>query len=173
MEGDSYYYRLDWLDHVLSVPSPRILVVEDLDSHPRGLGPCVGDVHANILRALGCVGVVTNGAVRNLEAARALKFQMFAGNLSVSHAFSHILDFGRAGLGRQDACAQPGDLLHGDRHGVQTVPNDIAQKIPAVAHRMNGEEQELIELCRSGGFTLEKLRSEVAALRAKRKNFNP
>jgi 4-hydroxy-4-methyl-2-oxoglutarate aldolase len=171
MEGDGYYYRLDWLDHLLSVPSPRILVVEDLDS-PSGLGSFIGDVHANILRALGCVGVVTNGAVRNLEAARALKFQMFAGNLSVSHAFSHILDFGGpVSVGRMHV--RPGDLLHGDRHGVQTVPNDIAQKIPAVAHRMNGEEQELIELCRSGGFTLEKLRSEVAALRAKRKNFNP
>jgi regulator of RNase E activity RraA len=171
MEGDSYYYRLDWLDHVLSVPSPRVLVVQDLDSHP-GLGSFIGDVHANILQSVGCVGVVTNGAVRNVEAARALKFQMFAGNLSVSHAFSHIVDFGGpVSVGRMQV--RPGDLLHGDRHGVQTIPNDIAQKIPAVAHRMNGEEHQIIEFCRSGGFTLEKLRSDVAALRTKRKNFNP
>ena len=26
---------------------------------------------------------------------------------------------------------RPGDLLHGDRHGVQTVPIEIAQNIPA------------------------------------------
>src|SRR5882672_9192857 len=37
MEGHSYYYRLDWLDQLLSVPSPRVLVVEDLDEPP-GLG---------------------------------------------------------------------------------------------------------------------------------------
>lgn len=169
MEGDGYYYRLDWLEHVLSVPPPRILVMEDLDRIP-GLGSFIGDVHANILRKLGCIGVVTNGAVRNVEAARALKFQMFAGNLSVSHAFAHLFDFGGpVQVGKMQV--QPGDLLHGDRHGVQTVPIEIAQKIPAVAHRMGAEEQEIIELCKSGDFTPEKLHSNVEALRLKRKNL--
>lgn len=169
MEGDSYYYRLDWLDHLSNIPSPRVLVMEDLDPRP-GLGSFIGDVHANILTALGFVGVVTNGAVRNVEAARALKFQMFARNLSVSHAFAHIFDFGGpVQVGNMHV--KPGDLLHGDRHGVQTVPAEIAQKVPAAAKRMNGEEQELIEFCQSGGFTLEKLHANVNALRIKRKNF--
>jgi regulator of RNase E activity RraA len=66
---------------------------------------------------------------------------------------------------------RPGDLLHGDRHGAQTVPIEIAPKIPEVAKRMNGEERELIDLCRSSGFTLEKLSSAVAALRLNRKNL--
>jgi len=169
MEGDSYYYRLDWLEHVLSVPPPRVLVVEDLDHNP-GLGSFIGDVHANILQALGCVGVVTNGAVRNVEAVRELKFQMFARNLSVSHAFAHVFDFGGPiEVGKMHV--RPGDLLHGDRHGVQTIPIEIAQKIPSVARRMNGEEREIIEFCKSGAFTIEKLRSDVAALRLKRKNL--
>jgi 4-hydroxy-4-methyl-2-oxoglutarate aldolase len=171
MEGDSYYYRLDWLDHVLSIPAPRVLVVEDVDTHP-GVGSFVGDVHANILQAIGCVGLVTNGAVRNVEAVRALKFQMFARNLSVSHAFAHICDFGGP-VHIGSMAVRPGDLLHGDRHGAQTIPIEIAQKIPAVAQRMNREEHEIIELCRSSAFTLEKLRAEVADLRVKRKNFKP
>ncbi len=169
MEGDSYYYRLDWLEHVASVPAPRVLVVEDLDHHP-GLGSFVGDVHANILHALGCAGMVTNGAVRNVEAARAIGFQMFAGNVSVSHAFAHIFDFGGpVQIGPMSV--RPGDLLHGDRHGIQTVPIDIAPKIPAVAQRMNGEERALIEFCRSKEFTTNQLRADVAALRMKRKNL--
>ena len=167
MEGESYYYRLDWLEHVLSVPPPRILVVQDIDQHP-GLGSFIGDVHANILWALGCIGVVTNGAVRNVEAARALKFQMFARNLSVSHAFAHIFDFG-ASVEVGHMLVRPGDLLHGDRHGIQTVPLEIAQNIPGVAQKMIEEEREIIELCRADDFTLEKLRSEVAALAAKKK----
>lgn len=169
MEGDSYYYRLDWLDHVASVPAPRVLVVEDLDHHP-GLGSFVGDVHANILRGLGCMGMVTNGAVRNVDAARAIQFQMFAGSLSVSHAFAHIFDFGGpVQIGPMQV--RPGDLLHGDRHGIQTVPIDIASKIPAVVQRMNGEERALIEFCQSKEFTVNQLRADVAALRMKRKSL--
>lgn len=169
MEGDRYYYRLDWLEHLLSVPPPRVLVAEDLDPRP-GLGAFLGDVHANILRALGCIGAVTNGAVRNVEAARALKFQMFAGNLSVSHAFAHVFDFGGpVQVGQMHV--RPGDLLHGDKHGIQNVPIEIAQRIPAVAHRMSVEEREIIEFCQSGAFSMEKLRSDVAALRIKRKDL--
>ncbi len=169
MEGESYYDRLDWLEHVLSIPPPRILVVEDLDSHP-GLGSFVGDVQVNILHALRCVGIVTNGAVRNIEAARALQVQVFARNLSLSHAFAHVFDFGGpVQVGHMQV--RPGDLLHGDRHGIQTVPMEIAQKVPAVAQRMKDEEQQIIEFCQSGAFTVEQLRSDLAALKVKRKNL--
>jgi regulator of RNase E activity RraA len=120
------------------------------------------------LRALGCIGVVTNGAVRNIEAARALQFQMFAGNVSVSHAFAHVFDFGKpVEVGHMQV--RPGDLLHGDQHGVQTVPLEIAAEIPSVARKMIEEERKIIELCQSEGFTLKTLRSEVIALSEKRK----
>ena len=171
MEDHSYYYRLDWLDHLLSIPPPRVLVMEDLDGPP-GLGGFIGDVHANILFALGCVGLVTNGAVRNLPEARLINFQMFAGNLSVSHAYAHIVDFGKdVVVGHMRV--QPGDLIHGDRHGVQTIPNEIAHKIPEVTREMIEQEQEIIQLCRSANFTLDKLRAEVSALGEKRKEIKP
>jgi 4-hydroxy-4-methyl-2-oxoglutarate aldolase len=171
MEGHSYYYRLDWLDHLLSIPPPRVLVLEDLDGPP-SLGSFIGDVHANILVALGCTGLVTNGAVRNLPETRAINFQMFAGNLSVAHAYAHIVDFGKdVVVGNMHV--QPGDLIHGDRHGVQTIPNEIAHKIPAVAREMIEQEQEIIQLCRSANFTLDKLRAEVSALGEKRKEIKP
>jgi 4-hydroxy-4-methyl-2-oxoglutarate aldolase len=169
MEGHSYYYRLDWLDHVLSIPPPRVLVLEDMDTYP-GLGSFLGDVHTNILVALGCIGVVTNGAVRNLPAARAVNFQMFAHNSSVSHAFAHICDFGKAvEVGHMEV--QPGDLLHGDGHGVQTIPLEIADQIPAVAQEMTAQEEEIIRLCQSPGFTLETLLAAVKALGEKRKEI--
>ena len=162
MEGHSYYYRLDWLDHVLSIPAPRILVVEDLDAPP-GRGSFVGDVHANILKAVGCIGLVTNGGVRNLPVVRDLPFQMFAGNISVSHAFAHIFDFGKpVVVGHMEV--QPGDLIHGDEHGVQTIPFEIADKIPGVAREMGEQESRIIQLCRSTDFTVANLRAEVSAL---------
>ncbi len=167
MEGHSYYYRLDWLEQVLSVPAPRVLVLEDQDAHA-GLGSFIGDVHANILVALGCIGVVTNGAVRNLPAVRALKFQMFAHNVSVSHAFAHIFDFGKpVEVGRM--LVRPGDLIPGDRHGVQTIPFEIADKVPAAAQEMADQEGEIIRLCRSANFTLQKLRDAVSEILSRRK----
>jgi 4-hydroxy-4-methyl-2-oxoglutarate aldolase len=170
MEGHSYYYRLDWLDHVSSIPEPRVVVVEDSDKYP-GLGSFIGGVHTNILVALGCVGVVTNGAVRGISAARAINFQMFAHNLSVSHAFAHIFDFGKpVEVGHMQV--RPGDLIHGDRHGVQTIPLEIAEKIPDVAREMNAQEERIIRMCQSPDFTLEKLRAEVKILGEKRRERN-
>src|SRR5579859_1924245 len=68
-----YAERTDWWDYVLSLPEPRVVVVEDA-SAKRGLGSLVGAVHMNILQALRCVGVVTNGSVRDLPAAEAAGF---------------------------------------------------------------------------------------------------
>jgi 4-hydroxy-4-methyl-2-oxoglutarate aldolase len=159
MEGPSYHARTDWWDHILSIPAPRIVVVQDIDKFP-GLGSFVGEVHANIFCALGCTGLVTNGAVRDLPGVRAARFQMFAGCVSVSHAYAHVFDFaGVVEVGRMKV--RPGDLIHGDRHGVQTVPLEIAAKIPGVARQLLEGEQRLISLCRSSGVKPEKLREAI------------
>src|SRR5580693_21570 len=83
--------RADFWNSVLNVPSPRILVLEDMDDPP-GRGAFVGDVHAAILKALDCVAFLTNGAVRDLPGVRALGFQMFAGSIVTSHAYAHIFE---------------------------------------------------------------------------------
>jgi regulator of RNase E activity RraA len=88
--------------------------------------------------------------------------------LSVSHAFAHVFDFGKP-VEVAHLQVRPGDLLHGDRHGVQTVPLEIAEEIPGAARKMIEDEQKIIELCQSDGFTPDKLRSEVMALSEKRK----
>src|ERR1700722_1910144 len=159
LEGHWHEARTEWLNHVLSIPEPRIVVLEDLDTPP-GLGSFIGEIHASILNALGCVGVVTNGAVRDLPAVEAIKFHMFARNLSVSHAYSHILDFGGPVIvgGMK---VEPGDLLHGDLHGVLTVPREIAPKVADAAEEILQREERVVALCRSNEFTLEKLREAV------------
>jgi 4-hydroxy-4-methyl-2-oxoglutarate aldolase len=157
MEGGGYVYdRVEWWKDILSVPAPRIVVMQDVDPNP-GLGALVGEVHANILRALGCVGVVTNGAVRDLNAVRASGFQMFAGNISVAHAYAHVFDFGGpVEVARMNI--NPGDLLHADRHGVLSIPAEIADKIPPVAAELADRRHQIVDLCRSSDFSIEKLR---------------
>jgi regulator of RNase E activity RraA len=58
---------------------------------------------------------------------------------------------------------QSGELLHGDRHGFQSIPVEIAAEIPAAAARLAKREQALIALCRASDFSLEKLRGAIAA----------
>jgi len=156
----SYRERTDWWDYVVSLPTPRVIVIQDLSSRS-GVGSLVGAVHMNILRALQGVGVVTNGSVRDIPAAESAGFHLFAGSVTVSHAYIHIVEIGQpvqvGGLK-----VQSGDLLHGDVHGVQAIPLDIAGQVPAVAARIAAKEEALIALCRSPEFSLEKLRAALA-----------
>jgi regulator of RNase E activity RraA len=156
MEGGGYIYdRTDWWKEILAVPAPRIVVIQDVDSHA-GLGAFVGEVHANILQALGCVGVITNGAVRDLNVIEGSGFQMFAGNVSVSHAYAHVFDFGDpVDVARMQI--RPGDLLHADRHGVLSIPAEIADRIPPVATEIKNRRHRIVDTCRCSDFSIEKL----------------
>jgi regulator of RNase E activity RraA len=98
--------------------------------------------------------------VRDIPAAEDLGFQLFTGSVSVSHAYVHIVEFGTP-IEIGGLKIQSGDLLHGDQHGVQSVPQDIAAQIPPVAAEIAAEERALIKLCQSPEFSIEKLRAAV------------
>jgi 4-hydroxy-4-methyl-2-oxoglutarate aldolase len=153
--GGTYRDQADCWNSILEIPAPRILVLEDMDDPP-GRGAFVGDMHAAILKSLGCVGYVTNGAVRELPAVRAMGLQLFAGGVAVSHAYAHIFEVGAViRVGGMEV--RPGDLLHGDRHGVLTVPAEVATKVPTVAGKLQQAEKEVIDFCRSPDFSVTKL----------------
>ena len=160
--GHTYIDRTDLWAHVLAVPAPRILVVQDIDEH-RGAGAFVGHVHACILRALGCEAFVTDGAVRDLPEVEAMGFSLFAGGVSVSHGFVHLVDFDRpveiAGLP-----VATGDLLFGDVHGLVNIPLEVAAELPALVARMQAQEQQVIDFCESPQFSLDALQSLVSQL---------
>ncbi len=154
-----YFARSDWWSVLGCVPAPRVLVIEDIDPHV-GVGAFVGGLHAHILRALGCVGAITNGAVRDLPEVFEAGLQLFGGNLSPSHAYAHVIEYGRP-VSVGGLTIAPGDLLHADQHGVIRVPPDLVREIPEVADRMRRHEQRIREFCRSGGFSLDGLRQLV------------
>lgn len=157
--GGTFVDRTDWWDHILTVPGPRIVVIEDVDEKP-GTGAFLGEVHASILRSLGCVAAITNGSVRDLPAIGATDFKLFANHVSVSHAYVHIVEFGGpVNIGGLEV--KPGDLLHADCHGVLSVPHDIADKIPLAAAQIIERERKVLELCKAGGVTVQKLRDAV------------
>ena len=156
IEALAYVDRVDWWEQFLAIPQPRVLVVED---EPGGAasGSILGEVHANIYRALGCAGIVTNGAVRDLPALRRLGFPVFASHVSVSHAYAHVVAVGDPVTvgGLQ---IRTGDLLHGDGHGILSIPLQVAQELPVIAVRQKKQEQAIIDYCHSTEFTVEGLK---------------
>ena len=84
--------RLDYLDYIAAQPQPGIAVIQDLDDIV-GFGAFWGEVQTNIHKALGCLGTITNGSIRDIPQV-APGFQMLAGSIAPSHAFVHVVDFG-------------------------------------------------------------------------------
>jgi regulator of RNase E activity RraA len=154
--------RLDWWDYLQEIPKPRVVVVQDMDRVVKGA--YWGELNANIHKALGCVGVVTDGGVRDLDEMQAVGFHAFAPHVLVSHAYVHLVDFGipvRVG----GLTVNPGDLLHGDKHGVTTIPHGIAAEVASAAARVARNERQIIEVCQSPDFTPELLKERWKKIR--------
>ena len=153
--GRAYLDRTDWWDSVGRLPAPRIAVIQDVDPTP-GSGACLGEVHAAILKALGCGGAITNGAVRDVPAVSNLNFPLFAPFVTASHSYMHIVDYGEPveifGLK-----IQTGDLLYADCHGVISIPLEIAPQLPEAAARIQAKERKIIDFCLSPDFSTETL----------------
>jgi 4-hydroxy-4-methyl-2-oxoglutarate aldolase len=154
MSGDSYRDRTDWWNAIEALPVPRIAVIQDLE--PDAGGGVVGEVHSAILKAFHCVGAITNGSVRDLPGVSRLGFSLFAGSVSVSHAYAHMVGFGEPVeiFGLQVAS---GDLIYADCHGAISIPREIADDVPAKAEEIRVREQRILDFCASPGFSQEKL----------------
>jgi len=149
-KGKSCLDRTEWWRQMEVVPAPRVAVIQDMDYHA-GRGAFIGEVQANILKALGCVGVVTDGAVRNLAAIEGIDFQLFSERVSVSHAYVHVVEYGMP-VEVASLKVRPGDLLHGDQNGLVRVSLEIATDIPDVATCLREREKQIIGYCRSAEF---------------------
>jgi 4-hydroxy-4-methyl-2-oxoglutarate aldolase len=155
ISGHCYYQRPDWWHYVAASPGPKIMVVQDLD-HVPGTGALFGEIHAEIGRALGCVGYLTNGIVRDMGPLQALGIQCFARGAGVSHSYAHIVEFGvPVHIGALKIA--PGDLLHGDLNGIHSIPFSIADQLPPLVREIAARESELIALCRTPDFSADKL----------------
>jgi 4-hydroxy-4-methyl-2-oxoglutarate aldolase len=154
----------EYWEFIQSLPAPRIAVIQDIDQ-PAAIGSFWGEVNGNIHRALGCVGAITNGGVRDLEEVRALGFQFLASAAIVSHAYVHLVEFGgRVKVG--GLWVSPGDLIHADRHGAIVIPHEIAREVPAAAAEVERGERTVIDYCQSPGFSLDGLKERMGAFRA-------
>ena len=155
--GDYMAKRMDYLDYVASEPRPTIAVIEDIDEDV-GYGAFWGEVQSNIHKALGCLGVVTNGSIRDIPMI-APGFQMLAGSLSPSHAYTHVEDFGIP-VTVHGMTVNSGDLIHADQHGAVVVPLEIIPKMKAALDDLNAREARIIKAAKDVG-TVEAIKAAM------------
>src|SRR2546423_11866832 len=141
--------RLDYLDYVAGSPRPSIMVMEDLDGEHVGYGAFWGEVQSNVHKALGCLGVVTNGSVRDIPMI-APGFQMLAGPIVPSHAHVHVVDFGIE-VTVHGMTVQSGDLIHADRHGAGVGPTHKIEALPATLRAGSAREAKINAAAEGGG----------------------
>jgi regulator of RNase E activity RraA len=147
----------DYRAYVGSVPGPKIVLVQDLDK-PRVIGAFWGEVNSNIHKALGCVGTVIDGAIRDLDEMTNAGFKAIARRLCVGHAFSTPVRWGCEVevFGRE---VQPGQLIHADKHGFLAIPSEDEARLLEAARFMDGNEcQTMIAAARdAAGKSVEQI----------------
>ena len=152
--------QLAYYEYVAQGDQPTIAVIQDIDSQP-GLGAFWGEVNTHVHWGLGCVGTLTNGSMRDLDAMHP-QFQCFAAALSPSHAWVQVVDFG----GQVDVLGMTvadGDIVHADRHGAVTIARDLLDKLPAAIDLMARREKVILDAARKLGFGVAALREAFAA----------
>lgn len=146
--SDGYYSYID------DGPKPSVVVIQDIGEQ-RGYGSFWGEVNSTIHLGLGCVGVVTDGGVRDLPDI-APGFQMLADRVVPSHAYVHVVDYGRP-VSVAGMRVRHGDLIHADQHGAVVIPHDAAERVRSAADDVIRRERVIIDAARQPGFTFAKL----------------
>ena len=143
--------RLKYYDYLARAPLPSLAIMQDVDGPDAGFGCFWGEVQSNLHQALGCAGVVTDGAVRDIE-AWAPGFFVLAGAVMPSHAHVDIVDFGGT-VSVAGMVVSSDDIVHADRHGAVVVPRAAIDAVPAAALTLARREKVVLEACRQPGFT--------------------
>ena len=151
--------RARYYETISAPPNPSISVIQDLDPTP-GFGAFWGEVNTAIHKGLGCLGVVTNGSFRDIDAC-APGFQLLGGKVAPSHAWVHLVAiecevniFGMAVI--------PNDIIHADRHGAVVVPKECVKELPSAIDVLTRREAVILEVARSPGFNVEILKKAMA-----------
>lgn len=140
----------EYRHYLASVSGPKIVVVQDLDK-PRVIGSYWGEVNANTHRALGCVGTITDGAVRDVDEMTNAGFKAIARRMCVAHAAVHPIRW-NCEVEVFGTKIQPGQLIHADKHGFLSIPAEDEAGLLEAARFMDSNECNTVIPAARGSF---------------------
>jgi 4-hydroxy-4-methyl-2-oxoglutarate aldolase len=145
--GDVYAGLAEQAASFAELPGPAVVVFQDLDDPPAAA--TFGEVMCTTYKAFGAVGLITSGAGRDLDQVEALDFPCFTGGTVCAHGYCHVPSLNvpvRVG----GVTVHPGDLLHGDRNGVTTIPHAIAGAVAQACPEFMAAEAVVLDYVRGG-----------------------
>jgi len=132
------------------LPGPAVVVFQDMDSPPAAAS--FGEVMCSTYQAFGAAVIVTSGGGRDLDQVEALGFPAFVGSVMCAHGYCHTLSIG-VPVHVGGITIYPGDLLHGDRNGVTTIPGEIASAVAAAGAEFMAAEQVVLDYLKAGSIS--------------------
>lgn len=146
-EGDVYAGMSQQVEGFPDLPGPAVVVFQDLDEPT--VSATFGEVMCSVYKAFGAAGIVTSGAGRDLDQVEALGFPAFTDGTICAHGYCHMLQM-NVSVTVGGIVIEPGDLLHGDRNGVTTIPLPIASEVPDACREFMAAEQILLDYLKGG-----------------------
>src|SRR5205809_1385937 len=124
--GNVYSGLAEQVASFAELPGPAVVVFQDLDNPVAAA--TFGEVMCTTYQTFGAVGLITSGAGRDLDQVEALGFPCFTSGTMCAHGYCQIVQI-NVPVHVGDVAVHPGDLLHGDRNGVTSIPNELASAV--------------------------------------------
>ena len=139
---------MDVVDALDAMKKPTILVIQQKwppELHNKaGLA---GEMMVSSMMAVGCVGMLSNGPSRDVDAIRKLNFQLLLGGVTAGHGEMAVQSVNvPVSVGGMDVA--PGDLIHMDENGAVKFPPKHAPAIVKNAQAMLEDEARRLVLLR-------------------------
>jgi 4-hydroxy-4-methyl-2-oxoglutarate aldolase len=132
MPDPNYPNRLTYQDVIEALdasPKPTILVIQQKWPpeifNKAGLA---GEIMTTSAQAVGCIGLLSNGPSRDVDAIRRNKFQMLLGGVTAGHGAMGVMAVQvPVSVGGMDVA--PGEMIHMDENGAVKFPADKLQQV--------------------------------------------
>ncbi len=145
--GNVYAGLSDQVAGFPALPGPPVVVFQDLDDPVASA--TFGEIMCTTYKTFGAIGLITSGAGRDLDQVEALRFPCFTNGTICAHGYCQIVQVG-VPVHVGGVMVHPGDLLHGDRNGVTTIPNEVAAATAMACADYVAAEQVVLDYLRSG-----------------------
>ncbi len=133
----SFMNVIDALD---ASPKPTILVMQQkFPPELAGKAGLAGGNMATAMKAVGCLGMISNGPSRDLDEIRPMKFQYLLSGLTPGHGEMavHAVNV-PVSVGGMDV--SPGEIVHMDENGAVKFPAAKLEAVLTNVHALQNEE---------------------------------